>query len=145
MTVRAYKKPDRSPCVIEGCGQPLYCKGLCTTHYNRLRRNGNVGSAERLRAPWGSGSINDDGYRVHHDPSHPLAVAQGKVLEHRAVLFGVIGDGSHQCHWCSADLTWHGPAESRLNVDHLDHDRLNNDPANLVPSCLDCNTKRSAA
>lgn len=29
-----------------------------------------------------------------------------------------------------------------VNVDHLDGDRLNNDPDNLVPSCGWCNTNR---
>lgn len=32
-----------------------------------------------------------------------------------------------------------GPVGSHV-ADHLDDDRLNNDPANLVPSCIPCNT-----
>ena len=144
--MKAYKKPGRPPCSIEGCSQPLYCKGLCTTHYTRLRRKGSPGEAARLRGVFGAGSVNGDGYRVLHDRSHPLATAQGKVLEHRVVLFEKIGDGAHPCHWCRTIVAWgEGPAGSRLNVDHLDANKLNNDPGNLVPSCLDCNTKRAVA
>lgn len=142
---RAYKKPNRPPCGVDGCTQPLYCKGMCTTHYTRQQRKGDTGPAERLRAPHGAGSVNDDGYHTLHNSAHPLATSQGKLLAHRAALYDEIGGGSHPCHWCATQLTWRGDAASRINVDHLDHDRLNNDPTNLVPSCLDCNTKRRAA
>ena len=143
--MRAYKKDGRPECSIDGCNQPLYCKSLCTTHYSRMRRAGDVGEATRKKGHYGAGSVNGDGYRVLHSEGHPLAVAQGKVLEHRVVLFNALGAGQHSCHWCGVPLTWRGPAKSRINVDHLDWDKLNNDAANLVPSCLDCNTKRCAA
>jgi len=42
------------------------------------------------------------------------------------------------------ELPWRGGASRAINVDHLDGDRLNNAPTNLVVSCLDCNTKRGA-
>lgn len=113
-------------------------------HYTRLRIRGDIGSAERERAEHGSGSINGYGYRVIKNPEHPLAVAQGKLLEHRAILFDAIGDGEHPCHWCGAILSWRGAASARINVDHIDHDKLNNELANLVASCLYCNTKRRA-
>lgn len=142
--MRAYRKPNRPPCHLEGCDQPLYCKGLCVMHYSRSRTRGAVGAATRERRPCGSGGLTEDGYRVVKAPGHPLATAQDKALEHRVVLFAVIGDGIHGCHWCGKSLTWRGHAATRINVDHLDWDRLNNIPSNLVPSCLDCNTKRRA-
>lgn len=142
--VRAYKKANRKPCGIEGCSQPLYCKGMCVMHYTRARKRGTPGVAARERRPLGEGGINEYGYRVISVPGHPLATAQDKALEHRVVLHSVIGGGIHGCHWCGKSLTWRGHAATRINVDHLDFDRLNNVPSNLVPSCLDCNTKRRA-
>lgn len=112
-------------------------------HYSRLRRTGDAGSASRIRGARGAGHINEYGYRVLCAPDHPLAGVQGKVLEHRAVLFDAIGPGPHPCHWCERLLPWSGGAGVGINVDHLDEVRLNNELSNLVVSCLDCNTKRS--
>lgn len=114
-------------------------------HYLRLRKVGSVGTPERLRAIRGAGSIDVYGYRVIGGTGHPLAHAQGKVPEHRAVLYDAIGPGKHPCNWCSKTLTWDGPAATRINADHLDDDRLNNTPRNLVPACLRCNTSRGRA
>ena len=142
--MRAYKKPGRPPCSVDGCVRPLYCRGKCLMHYNRELK-GIEGGAEPLRRAFGTGSVNGDGYWVFHDSSHPLSNAQGKLLGHRAVLFDAIGAGVHPCHWCEKPLTWRGAADARINGDHLDHNKLNNDISNLVVSCLDCNTKRRVA
>jgi hypothetical protein len=61
-------------------------------------------------------------------------------------LFDKIGEGLHECHWCSAVITWlpgAGIAEGAIIADHLDWDQQNNDPANLVPSCHVCNSHRT--
>jgi len=79
---------------------------------------------------------------VMHLPSHPLAGAQGKVGAHRVALFEKLGPADQPCHWCGLVLPWLGGAAKAINADHLDGDRLNNDPRNLVPACLQCNTKR---
>lgn len=96
----------------------------------------------------GKGTVNPEGYRLVTRHGHPLANKRGLVLEHRAVLFDGIGPRRHRCHWCGGWLAWK-PSERdsamETHVDHLDDDRLNNDPANLVPSCRSCNTKRSVA
>lgn len=35
-------------CKVEGCSEQVRCKDLCSTHYARLRRLGEVGPAEKL-------------------------------------------------------------------------------------------------
>lgn len=93
----------------------------------------------------GKGSVNSEGYRMVSRPGHPIASKLGRVLEHRAVLFDAIGPGPHPCHWCGWSVNWKSDAGGRINVDHLDDNRLNNALDNLVPSCMDCNTRRSKA
>lgn len=87
------------------------------------------------------------GPRMRRAPDHPLAPPSGVVAVSRLVLFDKIGPGGHPCHWCDAPLTWTaggGPADpNNLLVDHLDWDRNNNDPDNLVPSCNSCNAHRT--
>lgn len=79
---------------------------------------------------------------------HPLAPASGRVAVSRLVLYDKIGSGPHKCHWCGSSLEWRigtsSHAPDALFVDHLDWDRLNDDPANLVASCGDCNARRAA-
>lgn len=66
----------------------------------------------------------------------------------RVVLYDAIGPGEHACHWCGQTVTWDivTAADPRsLFVDHVDFNKLNNDRANLVPSCWDCNIARTRA
>src|SRR5687767_4034775 len=43
----AWKKPTRSTCETQGCGQPKTARGLCDTHYRRFRRYGTTDRPER--------------------------------------------------------------------------------------------------
>lgn len=71
---------------------------------------------------------------------HPLSRG-GQLEEHRKVLYDKIGPGPHYCHWdCGKLLEWGGIRG--ICSDHLDGDTLNNDPENLVPSCVVCNRQR---
>lgn len=86
--------------------------------------------------------VTKQGYRsLTQMYDHPLAAKTGDVLEHRYVLYEKIGPGRHPCHWaCGRILEWNVD----LHVDHLDDDKLNNDPENIVPSCISCNGRRAA-
>jgi hypothetical protein len=82
-------------------------------------------------------------YRSTYSPDHPLAQADGRVPTHRLVLYDKIGTGVHACHWCGRAVRWIGGGRGdQLVADHVDGDRWNNDPANLVPSCHRCNSHR---
>lgn len=83
-----------------------------------------------------------NGYVAIYGREHPLTSASGLVYEHQVVLYEKIGPGPHACHWnCGKMLEWGG--RNGIHVDHLDEDRSNNDPENLVPSCVGCNWGRS--
>ena len=79
-------------------------------------------------------------------PGHPLADCQGCVAEHRLVLWDKIGPGEHKCRWCDRRISWDATIGSRdprpLVPDHLDGNRLNNAPENLVEACNPCNVMR---
>lgn len=84
-------------------------------------------------------------YRNRYAAGHPLETpgSKGQVGVHRIVLFEAIGPGVHTCHWCGDEVAWHPqPGEQLLVPDHLDNDGLNNERANLVPSCRACNQRR---
>lgn len=67
--------------------------------------------------------------------------AASYVFQHRHVLYDLLGPGTHDCAWCRTPLEW----KSTLHVDHVDEDKANNAPRNLVPSCRACNVGRSQA
>lgn len=87
-------------------------------------------------------------YHSIRNPKHPLARQGGKVALNRMALFDAIGPGPHPCHWCGIELHWatHTMAKSAgiLLADHVDGNRDNNDPSNLVPSCHRCNVIRAS-
>jgi hypothetical protein len=75
---------------------------------------------------------------------HPLADKQGRVYEHRAVLYDAIGPGPHSCHWCGTEVDWlPRGTDGCLQSDHVNGDRFDNQPSNLVPSCGPCNATRA--
>jgi hypothetical protein len=76
-------------------------------------------------------------------PGHPLAHRNGAVYLHRAILFDTIGDGVHSCYWCGKSMAWNTEGMEPLHADHVNNDRRDNRPENLVPSCFVCNIQRS--
>jgi hypothetical protein len=86
-------------------------------------------------------------YRYVTVKAHPLKPGGGKLPAHRVALYDKIGPGPHACHWCETGISWdvRPSVEGCIDTDHLDGDRYNNDPANLVPSCHRCNITRRHA
>lgn len=136
-------------CMIEGCtDRRRYSNGLCHKHMRRIQRNGRP---DRLGPKYRY--VDGHGYVWVHIParSHPLSeglrIYEGnrvRIMEHRLVLFDSIGPGSHPCNWCDQIVDWGMPPKTlgSLVVDHLNWDRADNNPDNLVPSCERCNTLR---
>jgi hypothetical protein len=113
----------------------------CSMHHERLRRHGS------LDLPFRPGPklriTTNQGYWALYEPTHPLVMPRtGYVQEHRKVLYEALGPGDQPCHWCGRVVRWFDPFPRGLTVDHLDSDRKNNALANLVPSCLECNSGR---
>jgi hypothetical protein len=126
-------------CIVAECGRPVHGRGLCNLHRLRLARTGNIEARQRLLDP--------KRYKLVTRPDHPLAHAgTGRVYVHRMVLFDQIGWMPVPCFWCGRRVQWstvQPMPEDALIADHLDHDRHNNDIANLVPSCNSCNPART--
>ena len=130
-------------CSVPDCDKPTRSGKalLCAMHYHRQYRHGDVNKTARDTRVTASGGRR---YRWLYLPNHPLSHVGGRVYEHRAVLYDVIGAGPHPCHWCAASVDWlpHGE-EGELQVDHLNGIGDDNRPANLVPACRPCNSRRA--
>lgn len=127
------QRPPKPPCCVDTCNDVSDTRGMCIKHYARVLRKGHAG--DRIPQPYRQ----SHGYNVLHDKTHPMADHRGWVYEHRVVLYAQIGPGSHPCAHCGKTVTW----GVNLEVDHLDWNRANNDPTNLVASCHGCNTRRT--
>src|SRR5690606_26560396 len=127
-------------CTIEGCDRKLAAKGMCATHYARVRK---YGSNITPRLHTHGLRETHYGYLCFTMASHPHADSQGTVLVHRAVFMAKWGPGEHACHWCGKVVSTR--RLPRLVVDHVDGNKHNNKPSNLVPSCVGCNVHRARA
>jgi 5-methylcytosine-specific restriction endonuclease McrA len=124
------------PCPTPGCERQAkrVAAGLCDTCYCRLRRTGTtappVRSFRYRRA---------DGYISLVRPGHPLADRDGRVSEHRLVVYEwqLEHDLPLECFWCGKLLTWED-----ATVDHLNEIKDDNRIENLALACDPCNRAR---
>lgn len=123
-------------CSAPGCSNEAnrVGAGLCEAHYMRVRRRGTVASAFESSPEKTKQSA---GYVLVKAKGHPRSLGLQRAYEHRVVFTDVFGEGPFKCNWCSKKVTW-----SDMHVDHLDDDKENNHPDNLVASCQVCNQKR---
>lgn len=142
------KKKCRSGC---SCGKHHVSKET------RLKLS-EVRKGKRWGKPTSEKYLSSEGYWVltglqgHHpliaDREVRAGVERGEVLEHRAVLWTKLGCESieclHECHWCGKQLSWSQRIYG-IQADHIDGDRTNNAPENIVPSCGPCNIRRGTA
>lgn len=115
---------------------------MCVMHYTRQLRHGDPANVHTYPGV----TMHSEGYRLVRRNAHSLADSRGYVPEHRLVLWEQLSGKDTTCHWCGMAISWakrwpkHRDA---LVVDHLDDDKLNNDPVNLVASCNPCNSTRA--
>lgn len=83
--------------------------------------------------------LRSSGYVMVFAPNHPLARRRTAryEYEHRIVFYNTHGEGPFRCYWCGRQIDW-----MTMHVDHLDKNRSNNEPGNLVSSCPVCNQGR---
>lgn len=130
-------------CTVEGCDKPTRSSRAdwCKMHYHRWYRHGDVDRVATVAPSISKGRR----YKTIAAKNHPLAMKNGRVYEHRAVLFDEIGIGPHACHWCETEVDWLPKGDPReLHPDHLNGIGDDNRPENLVPSCRRCNATRGS-
>lgn len=94
-------------CSFEDCGRPHRSKGLCFSHYAQQQRGTELKPIRRI-APKGSGSVNEQGYRM-------MKISGRVISEHRWVMEQSLGR----------------PLTTDENVHHINGDKLDNRIENL--------------
>lgn len=124
-------------CSVDGCQHRVRSGRavLCEKHYGRARRGVDLNDARPVSGRY----VTAAGYIKLLRPDHPLADTHGHVFEHRVVVYDKNGGTEPSCFWCGKGLTW-----KQAVVDHLNEDKADNTPSNLVCSCNDCNRARGA-
>lgn len=124
----------------------------CHNKKGKRWRENNPDRRARISRDWrkaNEGHIYTDkstGYEIYVGYEHPGALSCGITRYHRIVLWDKIGPGIHACHWCGRDVYWDRLITedwyTTLVVDHVDWNKSNNDPDNLVPACNACNVSK---
>lgn len=138
-THAAPPKANVGQCAVDGCDSDARTRGWCRKHYTRQLRHG---SMHPTRAQPRSVHPGAQGYMVQHNPDHPLADANGTVYYHRLVMWDRLDGQPTTCAFCARAIGWSVPGGDSISVEHLDGDRQNNHPLNLVAACFSCNAKR---
>lgn len=84
---------DKGRCSVDGCTRPAWATGLCTTHYHRLRKHGDV----RAHSPVGRYSRSSE----PRLPLEPLYRYAGRLLDRPLHTAGTRG----RCENCPECVT----------------------------------------
>lgn len=140
-------------CSIEGCGKPIFCRGFCSSHYERVRRHGDPFGGGAFRATsgspmaWVDAHIDYSGddcllWPFNHDKDgYGRVVVNGKTtLAHRYMLTRISlppTPSHHAAHNCGnghlgcanpRHLSWKTPKENE--ADKIVHGTQQRGPRN---------------
>jgi hypothetical protein len=137
MRARAERRDGATePCHTVGCsGKVILRSGVCEACYRYKWRTGKDRDLSKPRYKL----RNAGNYLAIRVPGHPLASQEGDVYQHRLVAYKSLNGVCGGCHWCGIPLVWVNAV-----VDHLNEDKTDNRPENLVVSCNECNRSRGS-
>lgn len=133
------RKTKAGVCKVIGCrGLAVREKyTVCEAHYCMHRRTGSYEGKIRNHR------VTDGKYvRIIGKGSgdHPIASKKSKILyEHRMVAYDSRNGICEPCFWCGTKLDW-----ENCVIDHLNEDKHDNRPDNLLIACTNCNRARGA-
>lgn len=80
-------------CGLEGCDRPEHASRLCSAHYWRLKKHGDVFAhiPVRHRQPNGTVQTTVYGYQHVYRPAHPNANSTGMIFVHRLIMSEHLG------------------------------------------------------
>lgn len=124
-------------CVVHKCRSGVRSSGspYCEKHYGRARRGVELAGERTPMHRY----ITKSGYVMVIRVGHPMARNRGQVYEHRLVAYDAHGGECPGCYWCGKGLEWQAAV-----VDHLNEDKQDNRPENLLVCCNNCNRARGA-
>lgn len=144
--VRTCKKP--------GCTNGRYARqAICSDHKNEYQRNWRAEHPGSVRQHnltsfsnrEGTTYLHSSGYVKYVGFDHPACNASGLTNIHRLILWDKVDGKSVPCAECGEMLRW-DVVSTDLNFvvgDHVDENKLNNDPSNIEPVHAACNVKRA--
>lgn len=129
--------PPLPLCAVHKCGNVVVSRNNphCDKHFGRLRRGADMYNDRVIGQRYTTAA----GYVVNTNSSHPLSGRDKRVYEHRQKAYDAHGGQCPSCFWCGKSLSWDTSV-----VDHLDENKSNNNPDNLVVACNVCNRARGA-